>query len=281
MGCNCIPNGTFKVSNITQAAADPIQKNIEPHIKLAAEELCTWAKPTTGDTGDSWEKAIWKAALVAVALLNSGMQMYIADQRYKLAKDYANLASDRWSRFKDYYAPFERTMLSEAGNAGEYMPNYTAARDRGRENAQLAFRWADGQMADIGKKYALCVDPSLLNDMDYAEALSRDDGGNFNYRDEEYWHYYISDRRWNRRSQLLNLGRDLSAQAVTYAQAANDALKTFGGMLESGAQGAMRLFGYLSTVQETQYPAQFSSASPLTGQAGNLGSMLMMGPMAG
>ena len=137
-------------------------------------------------------------------------------------------------------------------------------------------------MADLANKYGLCMDESMLNDMDYAEAVARDDGTNFNYRDEEFFSLYVSDKRWNRRSQLLNLGRGLHATSASYADAANNALAQLGGLLDSGAQGAMKLFGYLSTARETQYPAMFSAAHPLTGQASSAlgGSALAMGPLA-
>lgn len=287
MSCHCIPNGQVTVKGSTidigkSGSVDKQTKMLEEHLKIISQTMCNWAQPETTDTGENWEKVFWKAALIAIATLNSAAQIAIADQRYQIAKDYANIAKDRWNRFKDSYAPLERAMLSEAGNMREYDPDYDAARARAREFTTAAFRTADDQMADLANKYGLCIDESMLNDMDYAEAVARDDGTNFNYRDEEFFSLYVSDKRWNNRSQLLNLGRGLQATAASYAEAANTALAQFGDMLNSGAQGAMKLFGYLSTARETQYPAQFSAASPLTGQASSSlgGSALLMGPLA-
>lgn len=280
MACNCIARTSFDVGNIENAASSPIESMIKPQLDTIAAQLCNWAQPEYGDSGESWEKSLWKAALIAIATINTVAQISIMDKRYQIAKDYANLAKDRWARFRDGYAPLERAMLSEAGNTEEYDPDYPGAKNRAQTNTNAAFRSANEQIADIAKAYGLCIDPSLLNDMNLSEALSRDDGTNFNYRDEEFWSFYMSDKRWNRRSQLLNLGRNLQQMSFTYADAANNALAGIGSLLDSSAQGAAKLLGYLSTVRETQYPANFSSAAPLTGQASSFGSMIAMGPMA-
>lgn len=278
MGCHCIPNGNVTING--HQALDNQTKMQQEHLSIISSKMCEWAAPQYGDAGESWEKTLWKAALIAIATINTLAQISIMEKRYQIAKDYANLASDRWNRFKDAYAPFERAMLSEAGNAPEYKPDYVGARERAREYTSEAFRSADEQMADLAKKYSLCVDDTLLNDMDYAEAVSRDDGTNYNYRDEEFWAIYMSDKRWNRRSQMLNLGRGIQQMSASYADAANNALAQLGGLLDKGAQGAAKLLGYISTARESQYPANFSSAAPLTGQASNVGAVIASGPVA-
>lgn len=281
MGCNCIPNGTVKVSGISNHADLQAQTQMqEEHLQIISSQLCKWAPPTYGDAGESWEKLLWQAALIAVATINTLAQIQIMEKRYKIAKDYANLAQDRWERFKNNYAPLERAMLSEAGNMSEYTPNYPEARARAMDYNGVVFRSADEQLADLAQKYSLCIDTSFVDDMDYAETISLNDSTNFNYRDEENWAHYVNDKRWNRRSQLLNLGRDLQSLSATYADAANRALTEVGGLLDSGAQGAMRLLGYLNTARETQYPSLFSSAHPLTGQASGFGSAIISGPAA-
>lgn len=278
MSCHCIPNGLVTIKGTSFDSSLSEMKDSISHID---QTLCEWAQPEYGNSGETWEKTLWKAALIAIATLNSAAQIAIADQRYQIAKKYADMAEDRWNRFKDGYAPLERAMLNEAGNMAEYDPDYDGAKQRSSTYNTAAFRTADDQMADLAKRYGLCIDESLLDDMLYAEAISRDDGTNFNYRDEEFFALYMSDKRWNRRSQLLNLGRGIQATSASYANAANSALAQFGSMLNAGAQGAMQMLGYLGTKNETQYPAMFSAASPLSGIAGSLGgSALMMGPMA-
>ena len=287
MSCNCIPNGqvTIQSGTITEVkSSGSVDKQTEmqkEHLKIISETMCNWAQPEYGDAGETWEKTLWKAALIAIATMNTVAQTAIMAERYSIAKDYANISEDRWDRFKGSFAPLERAMLSEAYSARNPHPDYNSARSRSDDYNTAAFRTGDDQLSDLAKRYSLCIDPSLLNDMDYAEAVSRDDGNNFNYRDEEFFSLYVSDRIWNRKQSLLNLGRGIQALSATYAEQANNALASLGSLADNAAQGAMKLLGYLNTANETQYPAMFSGISPLSGPASNSmgGSAIMFGPM--
>lgn len=280
MACNCIPDGRVTIQSVeSHSPMENLHTMLDEHLSIVSSQLCKWAPPTYGDMGESWEKLLWQAALTAIATINTLAQIDIMEKRYKIARDYADLAKDRWERFRDDYAPFERAMMNEAGNTPIHGPDYGGSVSRGYEYNKVSFRSADEQLADLAKKYALCLDSSFVNDMVYAEAVAQDDDINYNHRDEENWAHYMNDKRWNRRSQLLNLGRDLQSMSATYADAANDALTEVGGLLDSGAQGAVKLLGYLNTARETTYPTMFSSAHPLMGQASQFGSALAMGPV--
>lgn len=279
-GCKCIPGNMFSVTNITSAASSPISSMIRPYLDIIASNLCQWAQPEYGDMGESWEKALWKAALVAIATINTAAQISIMDKRYSIAKDYANLASDKWNRFKDGYAPLERAVMTEAGNAPVYTENYSDAVKRGDEAVTSAYNSIADMLADKSKQYALCVDETLIDALDLNKAQILIDSINFNYRDEEFFALYKSDQRWNRRSEMLNLGRDIHQTSASYAGAANTALAGLGDTLNQGAAGAMKLLGYMSTAQETQYPATFTGMSPMMGQASQLGTALTVGPAA-
>lgn len=266
---------SVQISNIGDAGSGDVSEQLGNIYK----ELCTWAKPTYGDTGTNWLNLALQAAAIAVALLNSNTQAQITDMQYELADAFADLSEDRWNRFKDNYAPFERKMMSEAGNLSDYDPDYDDGLSRADTNVTAAWLAADDFISDRAKKYALCMDSTLIDDVDYAESIALTDGANYNYRMEEYWHYYVADRNWNRRSEMLNIGRGIQAIASTYAQHANDALKSISELVNSGTAGAMRLFGYLGSLAETQYPAMFSAASPQTGASSDmLGSLISTGP---
>lgn len=279
MACNCIPNGQFEVTNLGNEVAEPIrdfQMAYESWSEKIHKELCVWAKPTYGDDGENALNILWKAAMLAVAGINTAAQIAIANKQYSIAKDYANLAKDRWNRFVNGYSPFEQAMLNEAKNAPEYNPDYAGAKARADQANNQAFISTDKTMANLAKAYGLCVDPSLLNDMDYAEAMSADDSTNYGYRDEENYDIAKDDIRWNRRSRLLNLGRDNLQESASYADSANAALSQMKGLVGAGAQGAVNLLGYLSTVRETMYPSLFSGSTLLSG---NSASMLNAGGM--
>ena len=132
----------------------------------------------------------------------------------------------------------------------------------------------------MAKVYNLCLDTTHLNDLNYTQQLLQTDMTNFGYRDEEDFAVYKHNARWNRRSGLLNVGRNLLGLAARYAQHADNMWTAFGDSVGNSAQGAMSLLGYLNHARTTQYPALFSGASLLTGQAAQMGDFAFMGPDA-
>lgn len=265
-------HGTINIVSDTATSAQTAMQSAswrETNLRLMTieETMCRWAQPEEGDTGNTAYHTFWKAALLAVTLVNTAAQIAITEKRYRIAKDYAEIAKDQWRRFRDAYAPLERAMVNEITNTPEPEPDYAGAKSRGNNFTNYAFLTGRNEMSRLAKQYALCIDPTLYDDMLYAEATTADDSVNFNYRDEEYFATIMSDVRWNRRSSLLNLGRDNLSTSVRYADSANRMLGATADLLGQSAGGAMQLFGYLSEHRNTIYPTQFSMSSPLMGAA--------------
>ena len=267
----------FFSSQYERLMSNELPTGVNSKLRTIENTMCNWAQPEVGDLGESAWHTVWQVALIAVATINTIAQIDIFRKRYQIAKDYANLAKEKWRRFRDKYAPHEQSILSEIRNTPEPTPNYNSARARATEAVREAWLSAGENLAFLAKKYRLCIDPSLLNDMDLAEAIALDDGTNFNYRYEEFFTLVLSDVRWNRRSQMLNLGRDIHATSARYADAANSMLAQVGEMANQGASGAMTMLGYLNEQRNTQYPAQFSMASPLSGPSSLFGDSVFSG----
>lgn len=279
MGCCMASHGSFDVTNIQDAAASPLGTTNE-HLEVIRQTLCDWAQPEYGDAGESWEKLLWQAALIAIATANAAMQIYAISKRFEIAEDYADLAEDEWNRFADNYAPFERALLYSAANEAIYNPDYVGAKQRAAEQNATIFQDTNQQLSDMAKVYSLCLDTTHLNDLNYTRQLLQTDMTNFGYRDEEDFAVYKHNSRWNRRSSLLNVGRNLLGLAARYAQHADNMWTAFGDSVGNSAQGAMSLLGYLNHARTTQYPALFSGASLLMGQAAQMGDFAFMGPDA-
>lgn len=292
MACCMSSTGSFKVTGITNSdIAEAIEtadenraeefKTFDERMAVIEEAMCNWAQPEYGDDGESFEKTFWKAAMIAVATINSLAQIEIQEKRHKIADGFEKIAEDRQNRFKNAYAPLERMIIFETSSTPIPVPDYFFSRIRGEAYTRTAFQDGSRGINKLAKKYALCIDPSLLDDLVYAEAIARDDSINFNYRDEEFFALVMDDQRFNRRNASLNIGKDNAAQSTAYAQAANKTLASLGEIANQGAQGAMQLFGYLSARRDTQYPTQFSAATPLFGYSGNFGSFVSAGPVDG
>lgn len=287
--CACyVQGGQFEITNIDEVsnAIDAQTDSIASVGGIAPLRFCHWAAPEWGDQGESWEKDLYQLALVAVATLNTLAQIKIAEKQFSLAKDYAKLAEDRLDRFRDRYAHLERAKMYEVGSEPIAEPDYTRARYAAESYTRAAFSSGNNTLATMRGRYRICMGNSLANDLAVAQAISMDDGANFNYRDEEHYAIISNDRRFNKRSSVLNLGRDNHAQSATYAQLASNTYAGLSNLANQGAQGAASLLGYLNERRETQYADAFSGTTSLTGSAGyqifpGLFSGASLGPNSG
>lgn len=230
--------------------------------------FCNWAAPEWGSIGSTAESSWYNAALIAVATINTIAQINIAQKRYQIAKDYANIAEDRWNRFKNGYMPLEQSMLNEVATEPVYTPKYAKARSDYTNFSSQAFTESAQKMGAMRNYLGLCFDETLSKDLNLSASLSIDDGNNFGYRYEEARADLKNDERWNNRSTILNIGRDNQAQAASYAQYANNILAGLSDIAGQASKGAIGALGYLSERRETFYPQSFSGSAGLTGEAG-------------
>ena len=262
-----------QVANSVSSHSDSLIGNLNQYqnkyMRTVAGRMCTWAAPEYGGTGEGWDRKAMLAAQVAIYSSIIALNTYVNNQNYKIAKAYSNLSQDRWTRFRDAYAALEKKMLNEAGNTPEPTIPYSDAKTRGTNAVNFAFNSAKSSMTTYAKRYALCIDDSL--DFARSQALMRDDTINFNYRDAEDFTERMSDKRWNRRSDILNIGRNNIDTAYSYAKSASASFGDFANAVAGIGSGISGFLGYMFNRNETIYPAQFSQAS-LWGNNGSIGT---------
>lgn len=221
--------------------------------KIDPISFCHWAVDEWGNAGKSSENSWYYAAMAAVATLNTLAQIQIANMRYSIAKEYAKLARDQWARFRDNYAPCERATIAEICSFPPYEPIYEELASLFGGFSIAAFRRAEEELAKAAKQYSLCVDPGLVASMAILGSISHDDSANFAYRVEEAEKDIVDDLVWNRRSSLLNLGKNIHAQSAKYADAADQSLNGLGKAAQAGIGGAMSALGYFAEKNDTVY----------------------------
>lgn len=213
-----------------------------------------WPQPTVTDSGVQ-SNANWASiAATAVALVNTVTAVNIANKQYKIAKDYYNLARQKWDRFRSVYMPCERKEMAEACQTPEYTPQYYDKGNAYLNAARYEFGGARTVIDDLYDRYCVCPDPTLAQDLAMMQSAAEGDGKNFAYREEEARKEAKDDKRWNRRAQALNRGRDLQSQAISYAKAAAGAYGDLGKTIGGAAEGAVTALGYFSTRRDTVYP---------------------------
>ena len=267
--CIAATNARVSISNASDVgskAGDKISKSIgsfsdQQHKDLTpiAKRMCSWAAPEYGTVGEGWDRKAMLAAQIAIYASIIGLNTFIQNKNHDIASSYADITKVKWNRFKDAYAALEKKMIAEAQNTPEPTVDYGDARNRASNAINFAYNSTKSSMTRYAKLYALCMDDSL--DLSYSKTLLLDDSVNYNYRDSENFRDYKSDKRWNRRSDILNLGRNTQATAFSYAQHASESFAGLAGAIAQAGNGLSGLLGYMLNRNETVYPAQFSQAS--------------------
>ena len=279
MVCVCTPTQQVQVLSAQKleetvrqvsSAVKTQTSTFKPELKTIAARMCAWAAPEYSVSGEVRDRTAELVALAAIYSSVAALNTYVQNKNYQIARAYTDLSVDRWNRFKGAYAVLERKMISESMNTVEPTTDYPGAKSRAQSSVSFAYNSAKSTMTSYAKLYALCMDDSL--NLDHNQALTRDDTINFNYRDAENYKDYLSDKRWNRRSDVLNLGRNNLPTASSYAQHASNALGDVSNAVVGVGSGLSGLIGYLFNKNETVYPSQFSMASNYGNNAILMGS---------
>ena len=228
---------------------------------IAPFRFCHWAAPEYGPIGETAWNSIFKAAGLAIALANSYAQAEISDMQQDLAEGYYDQAKFKWDRFEQKYIPLEKQLLAEVSSVPIREMDCTGAEDRAIDATNLAYSTVEAYVGRMAKAYQLCMDPTLLNAIDVQQTMQLVDSENYNLVDEQWYTDYKNDQRWNRRSNVLNLGRNLSSEAMKYGDVANSLLKSVGQKIEHAAQGVMNAVGYFGSRFDTAYPTTYLSGA--------------------
>lgn len=263
-----------KMHKETIKQQESFQKIYEQQMEPISDKMCQWAAPQYNSAGEGIDRSLWVAAQALIYVSTIALNTHIQNKQYQIARAYQDITNDRHSRFTNMYAPLEMRMLSEASNTSVYNRNYTGARNRATSNANSAYNIANDSLQKFAKSYALCQDTTLYLNMQ--KARTTDDAVNFNYRDEENYAYYREDKRWNRRSDILNIGKNNVTTSLGYASTSNQLYGGVASAVSQAGSGLSSLVGYMSSRNSTTYPDRFSMAAPLGTGAIAGGSMPQM-----
>lgn len=241
----------------------------EQGVNLAPVRFCHWNAPQWGQVGElAWNTA-FKVAELAIAVTNSMAQQEIADNQMDLADRWYSHAKYKWNRFNDIYKPLEIQLLEETSNVP--MPKFNCVDARIRANAYVntAHTSSEADAQRLAKKYCVCMNPTLAKSIDTMQNLLLVDTYNYNYSDDRWFRDFKEDQRWNRRSNVLNIGRNTDAMAMPYAQIANKTFDRVSHQLDRAAGAAMSALGYYGARNDTFSPMTYLS----TGGRDNTGVM--------
>lgn len=234
------------------------------HGAPAPVRFCHWQAPEYGNKGENWWTMLFQAAAVAIAVANGIAQQEIADKQQDLADSWYQQAKYKWDRYAGTYIPLEKKLLNEVSSTPVPSLDCAGAESRAQQSVDSAYGEASDYMARQAKALRLCMDSSLLGYVNLKQNVALVDSRNYNYVDDRWFRDYKDDQRWNRRSNVLSLGRNLDSQALSYGQVANALYGQVGQQIDRAASGLVTALGYFGARNDTYYPTTYlgSGGSP-------------------
>lgn len=240
-------------SLITDGFGKPSQGDQTDKAAIASEDDSECK--TTGITDDGVIKsAKWKAILAgSVLAYNTLNSLRIAKLQRDLGQKYLELAEEHRKYYNERYKPLEISLTQEALalpkyvrdkeqlNTGQMLVS-VRGRNAGKINKAISCtgRYCTGQRA------AIMTDQLL----EQAVAESMVAGLGFRYTDREEINH--NNLRWEKREQVMKIGRDIPTEAVSYASLAAGTFGSLGKQAGVAAEGAMGFLAYGRG--DTQYP---------------------------
>ena len=242
------------------------------HGAPAPVRFCHWAAPEITDVGLNAWSTFFQSAALAIAIANSVAQGEIHDKQMDLANSYYDMAKYKWDRFASKYIPLEIKLLNEVSTAPIHELDCDADRQRAELSVNSAFNSMSEYLGRTAKKFRLCLDKSQIDAMEHKRTMALVDTENYNIYDDQFFTDFKNDQRWNRRSNVLNLGRNLASTALKYGDVARALYSTVGAEIERAANGVVTALGYYGARNDTYYPTNYlNSATGLTRQLVGIG----------
>lgn len=228
---------------------------------IGSLRFCNWAAPEWGPKGESFWTNFFQAAQLAISVVNALIQGQIADMQQDLADKYYQQAKYKWDRFANNYMPLEKSILWEASNEPIREMDCADDRQRAQEATSGAFDYLDEYIKRQAKGYRLCLDDSAVSQLSYSRNLIAVDTENYNLRDDQWFTDFKNDQRWNRRSNILNLGRNLGATAMQYGDVARRLMGDVSDIANRAFGSISAALGYYGSRFDTVYPTTYLAGS--------------------
>lgn len=188
----------------------------------------------------------WQAIINGAMLaLNTANSLKMAKLQRGIGKAYQELAEDQRKYYNDRYKPLEISLTQEALNLKKY--------DRDKEKLITGQMLISARNLTAGKidkaltctgRYCTGQRAAIMNDqlLEQAAIESLTAGLAHRYVDKDEIAH--NNLRWEKREQVLKIGRDIPTQAVSYASMAAGIFGSIGKQAGQAADGAMGFLAY-------------------------------------
>lgn len=197
-------------------------------------------------------KAILSGAILAYNTLNS---LRMAKLQRDLGKKYLGLAEDHRNYYNERYKPLEVSLTQEA----LALPKYV--RDKELLNTGQMLLSVRGRNAGKIDKAISCTGryctgqrAAIMTDQLLEQAVTESMVAGLGFRYTEREEITHNNLRWEKREQVMKIGRDIPTEVVSYASLAAGTFGSLGKQAGMAAEGAMGFLAYGRG--DTQYPSR-------------------------
>ena len=217
----------------------------------------------SGVTSAGWieSNALANAIALAIGSLNALIQWKISDLQQDIADSYYHMAKYKWDRFARNYMPLEKKLLQEVSSEPEPKLHCNDDRTRAEQSVNSAYRAMQTYMGRVRKSLHICIDNNILSMVELSRSKMLVDTENYNLIDDQYWRDIMSDDRWNRRSNVLDLGRNIASIAMGYGDTAKQSLSALAPQVSTVANSFVSSIGYFGARNDTEYPRVYMTGS--------------------
>ncbi len=246
---------------------------------LSPISFCHWQADETTNIGYNFWSILFNAAQIAIAVYNAIKQEEIADKQMDLAERWYDHAEYKWERFRDHYMPLEKKLVREVSSAPVPKLDCLSSANRAKDGVNSAYDIMDRYLNKKLRAYNSCLHPTYETRLNNQKTIMQVDATNYNYVDDRWYRDYKDDKRWGRRSNVLNLGRNLSNMAFKYGSIAQQTFGAVGAQYNRAASSAMYALGYFGARNDTYMPHSYLGTAG-RGEGGIAGTAVKQGSIS-
>lgn len=198
--------------------------------------------------------ARWKSIINGAMLaLNTANSLKMAKLQRDIGKSYLALAESQRGYYNDRYKPLEKALTDEALKLKKY--------NRNKEKLVTGQMLISARANSAGKidkaisctsRYCTGQRAAIANDILLEQLAVESMTAGFAHRHIDKDEMVHNNLRWEKREQVLKIGRDIPTQAVSYASMAAGIFGSLGRQAGQAAEGAIGFLAYGRA--DTVYP---------------------------
>ena len=209
------------------------------------------------DTGNGLIALIDIASNAAIAALSIKQALEAARAQKALADKYLRMANEARNHYNGYYKPLEESSVEWACSQKMYDRKHDMTQiGRAMLTTKAQYKNKAENLTNCMSRYCSGLRASTIRDVLLEEAQATASAAMAGLRYEKNYQRAQDAARFDRRNQMLKIGRDMSAEGTTLAKFASGLSGEVAGQGFATASGALKRLGYIYNRDESPAPTR-------------------------